>query len=65
MRLIVGENPPNPLLIDIVVEGTVPPNLEVTAVMARPISPVGISSGEAISVSASTAVETVLEAPAE
>lgn len=65
VRLVVGENPPNPLLIDIVVEGNVPPNLKVTAVMARPISPVGISSGEAISVSASTAVETVLEAPAE
>lgn len=63
VRLIVGENPPNPLLIDIVVEGNVPPDLEISAVMARPISPIGISSSEAISVSASTTLKTVLEAP--
>jgi hypothetical protein len=63
VRLIVGDNPPNPLLIDVVVEGNLPPDLRVTAEMVRPISDVGIRSPEAITVSASATVETLLEAP--
>ncbi|MFW6338470.1 MAG: hypothetical protein ACOC25_06035 [Alkalispirochaetaceae bacterium] len=65
LRVVVGENPPNPLLIEIVVEGSEAPDLAVTATLDRPVSPVGIDSSEAISVSASTTVRTLLEAQEE
>jgi hypothetical protein len=65
LRLVVGDNPPNPLILEIVVEGRSAPDLAVTATLARPVSPVGIDSSEAISVSASTTVRRLLEAPEE
>ena len=65
ITLVIGRNPPNPLQIELVVEGNEPPGLALDVILQRPVSEVGIISGEAISVSASATVTSRLKARSE
>ncbi|MFW5811868.1 MAG: hypothetical protein ACOCWS_02700 [Alkalispirochaetaceae bacterium] len=63
--LIVGANPPNPLLVELVVEGNQAPDLMLDAKLRRTVSQIGITSDEPVSVNASARVRQLLEVSRE
>lgn len=64
-RLVIGANPPNPLLLELIVEGSRAPDLLIDAQLRRPVSSVGINASEAISVTAMSRVRSLLEVARE
>ena len=61
--LVIGENPPNPLELELVVAGSAAPSLRVDATMPRAISDIGIAAPEAVSISATTRFRARLQPP--